>query len=305
MSKILFYLILLPLSKLPLGLLYLISDGLYVLFISIWPYRRKVIIQNLRRSFPDLSDGEIRVLRNKFYRHLADLLAEGIKNFGISEKELRQRISVSNPEVMQELSKSKKNILLVGGHFGNWEWVITSQALLFKQHAIGLGKPLSDGYLDKKINALRGRFGMDIVNAQNYKTYISRRYENGFAMLTLSDQSPGDSLKSYWTTFLNQQTAVLYGAEQMAHQYDLAVVFFSLDKPKRGHYIMDLQLICNSPKGLKYGELTQMHTRLLEAQIKRRPELWLWSHKRWKREIPENLEELMAERKKKFEAKFS
>ena len=305
MSKILFYLILLPLSKLPLGLLYLISDGLYVMFVSIWPYRRKVINHNLRRSFPDLSDEEIKVLRNKFYRHLADLLAEGIKNFGISEKELKRRISVSNPEVLQELSKNKKNLLLVGGHYGNWEWVITSQALLFEQHAIGLGKPLSNSYLDKKINVLRGRFGMDIVNAHNYKSFISKSYDHGFAMLTLSDQSPGDSLKSYWTTFLNQQTAVLYGVEQMAHQYDLAVVFFFLDKPKRGHYKMELQLICNSPKGMKYGELTDLHTQLLEKQIRKRPELWLWSHKRWKREIPENLEELMAKRKKQFEERFS
>jgi KDO2-lipid IV(A) lauroyltransferase len=232
MNRLLFYLFLLPLSKLPLGISYRFADLLYLLFRSVWPYRKSVIENNLKRSFPDKSTQEIKKIRNKFYRHLADLLIEGIRNLGIGAHELQSRIKVVNPELMQHLLEKKKNILLVGGHYGNWEWVITSQALLFKQHAIGLGKPLSSSFFDAKINALRGRFGMDIVHAKNYKSYISKEYEHGFAMLTLSDQSPGDSLKSYWTEFLNQPTAVLFGAEQMAHEYDLSVVFFSLQKTR-------------------------------------------------------------------------
>jgi Kdo2-lipid IVA lauroyltransferase/acyltransferase len=182
--------------------------------------------------------------------------------------------------------------------------VITSQALLFEQHAIGLGKPLTNSYFDTKINALRGRFGMNIVHAKNYKDFISKPYEKGFAMLTLSDQAPGDSLRSYWMNFLNQQTPVLYGAEQMAHEYDLSVVFFSLKKVKRGHYSMRLELICESPRGLAYGAITEKHTKLLESQIMEAPEFWLWSHKRWKRSVPENLEAVMAQHKVTFDKKY-
>lgn len=304
MSRILYYLVLIPLSKLPLFVLYWISDFVFLLFITIWPYRKKVIEENLRRSFPNKSDNELKNIKYKFYRHLADLMAESIKNLGISQKELLSRVSVENADILNHLAEKRRNLLLVGGHYGNWEWVITAQALLFKQHAIGLGKPLSNGFLDKKINELRGRFGMDIVHSGNYKNFISQDYPTGFAMLTLSDQSPGDSLKSYWTQFLNQQTAVIYGAEQIAHHYDLAVVFFFLDKTKRGHYSMKLELICESPQGTIYGEITEKHTALLENQIQKKPEYWLWSHKRWKREIPENIEELMNKRREQFNSKI-
>jgi len=304
MNRIFFYLILRPASKLPLSVLYLFSDFVYLLFRSVWPYRRAVIDANLSMSFPEKTSVEIKKIRIAFYRHLADLLVESIRNFGMTAGELQSRIKVENPEVMQQLLEKKRNVLLVGGHYGNWEWVITSQALLFKQHAIGLGKPLSNSYLDKKINALRGRFGMDIVHAKNYKQYISKTYEQGFAMLTLSDQAPAHSLKSYWMTFLNQQTPIIFGAEQMAHEYDLSVVYYRLTKVKRGHYSMHLTLICERPKGLNYGVITEKHTKLLEEQILKKPELWLWSHKRWKRTIPENLEALMDEHRALFNTKY-
>lgn len=301
MNRLLFYLILRPLSKLPLGVSYFFSDFIYLLFRTVWPYRKAVIEANLKAAFPNKSVTELKYIRNKFYRHLSDLLVEGIRNFGMGAQELIARMHVENPDVMDKLLKSNRNVLLVGGHYGNWEWVISSQALLFKQHAIGLGKPLTNSYFDRKINALRGRFGMDIVHAQNYKEFIAKSYENGFAMLTLSDQSPGHSLKSYWMSFLNQQTAVLYGAEQMAHKYDLSVVYYALKKIKRGHYSMQLTLICENPTGLQYGEITEQHTRLLESQILEKPEFWLWSHKRWKRTVPEDLEELMKQHKAAFE----
>lgn len=304
MSKALYYLVLVPLSRLPLPMLYLISDWVYVLFLTIWPYRKKIIDQNLRNSFPEKSEQERALIKRKFYRHLADLLAEGIKNLAISKNELLKRMRVENPEIMDQLAASKRNALLVGAHYGNWEWLITAQAFLFKQHAIGLGKPLSNGYLNQKINKLRGRFGMEIASPNNYKDLISNSFDNSFAMLTLSDQSPGDSLKSYWTTFLNQPTAALFGAEQMAHTYDLAIVYFRMKKVKRGFYTIQLELICDSPKGYSYGQLTEAYTRLLENQIKDCPELWLWSHKRWKREIPKNLDALMNSHREKFEVKF-
>jgi Kdo2-lipid IVA lauroyltransferase/acyltransferase len=304
MNALLFQLVLYPISRLPLFVSYALADLLYIIFIFFWPYRKTVIETNLKNSFPEKSAAEIKKIRNQFYRHLADLFVEGIRNFGISAKELKSRVSLENPELMRQLLDKKRNILLVGGHYGNWEWVITSQALLFEQHAIGLGKPLTNSYFDTKINALRGRFGMDIVHAKNYKDFISKPYEKGFAMLTLSDQAPGDSLRSYWMNFLNQQTPVLYGAEQMAHEYDLSVVFFSLKKVKRGHYSMHLELICESPKGFSYGAITEKHTRLLENQITEQPEFWLWSHKRWKRTIPENLEEVMSQHKSTFDKKY-
>lgn len=301
MSAILFYVFVYPLSFLPLKLIYVVSDLFYFITVFIFPYRKKVIIQNLKRSFPALNEREIRQLRNKFYRHFSDLLAEGIKNLSISETELRKRIHVENPEVMMDLFEKNKSVLLVSGHYNNWEWIITSQALLFPHQAVGIGMPLSNKFWNDKLNALRARFGMKIIHAKIVKETFLEMKNTPIATLILSDQSPGDSTKSYWMNFLNQQTAVLYGCEQLAHTYNHAVVFYALRKVKRGYYSMHLELITEEPSTSGWGEITEAHTRLLENEIKANPAYWMWSHKRWKREIPEDVEALRVIQKRKFE----
>ena len=158
MNAVLYYVIVFPLSKLPLWITYRFADFFYILLITVLPYRKKVIEQNLTRSFPDKTPNEIKKLRNRFYKHFADLLIEGIKNLGISEKELRKRFVIRNPELMQDLHKKEKSVLLVSAHYMNWEWMITGQSLFFPHQAVGIGMPLSSGFWDKKINALRSRF---------------------------------------------------------------------------------------------------------------------------------------------------
>jgi KDO2-lipid IV(A) lauroyltransferase len=169
---------------------------------------------------------------------------------------------------------------------------------------VGIGKPLSSKFWDKKLNELRARFGMRIINHTNVNKCLTEWKNERLAILTLSDQSPGDSKKSFWTTFLHQPTAVLFGAELLANQYDMAVVFFHLKKIKRGHYSISLELITDAPRKEEYGYITLTHTQKLEQIINDTPQFWLWSHKRWKREIPENLQELQQLQRKNFEAKF-
>lgn len=302
-AKLAYYLIVFPISLLPLWCIYLLSDLLYGVF-RLFPYRKKVIEGNIRRSFPDKSQVEINRLVNQFYRHFTDILAEGIKNLSISKKELTKRYKVKNPEVMEALYQRNKSVLLVSGHYNNWEWLITSQNFLFPHQAMGIGMPLTSKFWDKKVNERRERFGMIVVHSKNFREKIKQQGEQPIAVLTLSDQSPGDARKSYWMRFLNQQTAVLFGAEQMAHEYDFAVVFYRTRKVKRGYYEMELQLITDAPNTMNWGEITEAHTHLLEKSIQEQPAYWLWSHKRWKREIPEDLEELKVIQKKRFEEKF-
>jgi Kdo2-lipid IVA lauroyltransferase/acyltransferase len=306
MNFLLYYLFVYPLSKLPLAVTYRFSDLFYLLLITVIPYRKKVIEANLRRSFPEKTTRGIKKLRNAFYRHFGDLLIEGIRNFGISEKELRRRFVVTNPEIMQRLYKENRSVLLVSAHYMNWEWMITGQALLFPHKAVGIGMPLSSGFWDKKINQLRSRFGMHVIHAKIVREVFGSYAEKGIptATLVLSDQSPGDSLKSYWTTFLGQQTAVLFGAEQLANSYDQAVVFYLPRKVKRGRYEITLELLTDKPQSLAWGELTEMHVKRLEQRIIEEPQYWLWSHKRWKRAVPQDLETLKNEQREKFDRVF-
>lgn len=302
-AKLAYYLIVFPISLVPLRLIYFLSDFLFLIFM-VFPYRKKVISGNLKRSFPDKSNKEIAQLTRQFYRHFTDILAEGIKNLSISKEELKKRYKVKNPELMEHLYKQNKSVLLVSGHYNNWEWLITSQNFLFPHQAMGIGMPLTSKFWDKKVNERRERFGMVVVHSKNFREKIREQTDTPIAILTLSDQSPGDARKSYWMEFLNQPTAVLFGAEQMAHEYSFSVVFYHTRKIRRGHYEMELQLITDAPKEMKWGEITETHTRLLEECIREQPAFWLWSHKRWKREVPSDLKVLKEEQKRKFEQRF-
>lgn len=299
-----YYLLVIPISLLPLPILYVLTDFFYLLIITIIPYRKSVIEGNLKRSFPDKSEKELKRIKRLYYWHFTNLLAEGIKNLTISKNSLKRRFVVKNPEVMTELSKKGKNVLLVAGHYNNWEWLIASQPLLFPFKAYGIGMPLTSKFWDKKINARRARFGMNILHAGNYKSALGSKTDELKSVLVLSDQSPGDSRKSYWTTFLQQETAVLFGAELMANELDFAVVYFTTRRKKRGYYEMELQVITDQPKMLSWGEITEAHVRLLERDILENPQFWLWSHKRWKRTVPEDLEALKQQQREKFNQKY-
>ncbi len=304
MAAISYYLFVWPLSHLPLWILYRFSDLLYLLLISVVPYRRKVIESNLKKSYPEKSEREIKQLRRKFYRHFSDIVIEGVKNLSISKKELLSRISVVNPELMDPLYMQNKSVLLVSGHFNNWEWMITAQSMLFPHKAMGIGMPMSSKFWDKKVTSQRERFGMKVIHSANYRAEIEARKEENIAILTLGDQSPGDSRKSYWMNFLNRPTAVLFGAEQMANEYDLAVLFFVVRKMKRGFYTVELKLISDQARTSDWGQITETHTKLLEKEIQKHPEQWIWSHKRWKREVPSDLKQLKKEQHEKFNQRY-
>ena len=303
-GKIGYYIFVVPLSYLPLFVLYLITDLLYLFLITIIPYRKRVIEANIRNSFPKTSIREQKRIKRRFYRHFTDLLAEGVKCLSISEQALRKRLIVANPEILEELYAKQKNVILVSGHYNNWEWLVAGQGLLFDHVPVGIGMPMTSTFWDKKINERRSRFGMKVVHSKNYKKELKNLNDELKAVLVLGDQSPGNSNKSYWMQFLNQQTAVLFGAELMAHEMNYAVVFFVLHKTSRGRYRMELSLISEEPKEMQWGEITEKHTELLEREICKQPHFWLWSHKRWKREIPENLEELRNLQRERFNEKF-
>ncbi len=305
LEKFAYYCLIYPLSLLPLRIVYLITDFFFLILITVFPYRKAVIDKNLKLSFPNLSDHERKKIKRKFYRHFTDILAEGIKNLSFSKKQYHERITVKNHSLMDRLYKEDRNVLLVSGHYNNWEWIITAQDMMFPHKAFGIGKPMTSKFWDKKVNQRRNRFGMTVISRLNQKQVLGDYKEKPHAVLLLSDQSPADPLKCYWTQFLNQETAVIFGAELLAHQKDYAVVFFATNKLRRGHYEIELQLITENARDTKWGEITEAHTKLLEKTIRKSPENWIWSHKRWKRVIPKNFEKLKKDQEKRFNEKFN
>ena len=293
MTYILFYLVLYPLSYLPLPILYFKGKLFYFIIAYIVKYRSAVIIQNLQRAFPEKSEEEIKAIQKRYYKHLSELAVEMIKMLSISKKDLMKRYHCSNPQLVDEYYDAEKSVILMSSHYNNWEWMVLSLDNQFKHHGVGIGAPNSNKTFERLINKARTRYGNGVVFANTVRRDIELRENNQIfsSYMMLCDQSPGNPDRSYKTYFFNQPSGVIFGAEHFAKKYDIPVLYYEVIKEKRGHYRIDVQLISDKPSETAHGEITEQYLRLLEKTISVQPEYWLWSHKRWKHRItPEDIE---------------
>ena len=283
MAQAAFYLLIKPLSYLPIGVLYIISDFVDFFLRKVLKYRRSVIYSNVSNSFPEYSEKEVGNVVNKFYSHLCDHIVESIKLFSISKETVVKRCKIRNPEVIDELYDQGKHIILVGGHYNNWEMLAVALDSQVKHHVCGIYAPLSNKFFDKEFAKSRTKYGTGLIHIKKVGQYFRDIDEPLKAIVFGADQSPGAIKKNtYWTNFLNQETAVMFGTEKYATTYDMPVVFVEIEKVSRGNYEMEFSIIDLNPKDSAYASITEAHTRKLEDQIVENPEFYLWTHKRWK-----------------------
>ena len=288
MSPILYYLLIKPLSWVPLPLLYPVSDGLSWLFFRVLKFRRTVVDGNINRSFPEKSEQERRYIAREFYRHLCDLIFESVRAFSISEKELLQRCRIINPEIFTPYYEKGQSVIICAGHYNSWELMGTALDRQIPHDGVGLYKPLTNAFFDRKMQESRGRFGLRLVSIRKVKAYFEQ-LEQPAAIMFATDQSPSNPKRAYWLKFLRQDTGVLFGSENYARKTGSPVVFGNTTKVKRGHYDIYFELITEKPNEQPAGAITEAHTQMLEAQIRRAPQYWLWSHRRWKHKRPAEL----------------
>jgi Kdo2-lipid IVA lauroyltransferase/acyltransferase len=282
LSALLYYLVIIPFSWLPLAITYRLADLLYVVFFYITGYRKRVVYDNMKRSFPDKSDREIKALMKQFYHHFTDLFVESLHVFTISEREAMNRMRFTNPGVFNKHFQEGRNIILAGGHYNNWELFAVAVAGALKHSTTALYKPLNNAFFDQKMRETRGKYGLKMFSIRQVKDLFESLSGTPSAIIFATDQSPRNASKAYWTTFLHQDTAVLFGTEKYAVEYGCPVYFGSIQKIRRGFYEVTFTLITENPKETTPGEITEAHTRMLEADIIRAPQYWLWSHRRWK-----------------------
>ncbi|MDC0909206.1 lysophospholipid acyltransferase family protein [Flavobacteriales bacterium] len=280
-SRIFYYFFIIPTSLLPHSFLYIISDVLYLLIFRILSYRKMIVFENLKNSFPKRSKDDLKNIMSKFYHHLCDLIVESLKGFTISENELKKRLIVRNPELVNTYAENGQSIILVGAHYNNWEIVAQTLGIYSKHKCIGIYKPLSNKFLNKKIYESRSKFGMGLVSMKESKSSF---IDDGIpkAVIFGSDQNPSNPKKAYWLKFLNQDTGVLFGAEKYSKDNNWPVIYATINKIKRGFYEVVYSLVTNNPKDEPYGKITEDFTKLIENDIVNNPQYWLWSHKRWK-----------------------
>ena len=282
-----FYVINWIVTLLPLPVLYIFSDLLYLVLYYIVSYRRKVVADNLKNSFPEKTDEERKTIEKKFYRHLADIIIETFKITHMTKANQIKRFTYSNLEIIDKLREEKRDIIAVLGHYNNWEWP-TLLPYYLKYKTIIIYKPLQNKYFNNFVNKQRSKFGIVLTPTSLVLREIINYRNNGINTVSvfISDQIPSKGDIKYWTTFLNQDTAAFTGAGKIASKYDMAIVIFHIQKVKRGYYNLDIELLYEHTAGLSENVITEAHVRRLEEIIREKPENWIWSHRRWKHKKP-------------------
>lgn len=277
-------------ALLPFWVLYLLSDGLYFLMRHIVHYRKKVVRHNLRNSFPEKSEAELLEIERKFYHYICDYMLEEVKTLRISFAELCRRMEYDNKEEFLAMVEKHGGIILLIPHYANFEWIIGMGAIMQPGDLpVQVYKPLSNKYMDEMFKRIRARFGgYNVPKHSTAREVIKlRRAGKRIVVGLITDQSPNRNEAHYWTTFLNQDTVFMDGAERIAKLMDFPVFYCELERTYRGYCKVRFDLVTETPKQTAEGEITECFARRLEQTIRRDPSCWFWSHKRWKRKREE------------------
>ena len=280
---ILVYPLLWLISILPFRLLYFVSDGVYVLLYYVIRYRKKTVSDNLKLVFPEKSENEISIIRKKFYKHLCDMFLEMAKTMTISEKALKKRFKILNPEEFKRLESLNKSVILIFGHYASWEWSVVLQNYInFK--GLAVYKKLANRHFDKLVRDIRSKFGTSLISTKETINVINDNENNNIKSITgfLSDQSPRLTKDVYWSHFMGINVPCYTGAERLAKKLDLTTAYLKVTKVKRGFYEAEIITLAENPKEYSDYQLTDMFLREVEKQIYETPEYYFWTHKRWK-----------------------
>ena len=279
---IFFYLFSMLVGLLPFPLLYKFSDFLSFFLRKVIRYRKAVIMDNLVSSFPGLGKEGIRGIEKRFYVNLSDVILEGIKAFTMTKEQVLARHRILNPEIMDTYFDAGQGVIIVTGHYGNWEWGALSPPLQIPYKFVAFYKPLKNKQFDKFVRMNRSRFGTYLSPIRETTRTFDNYRGQPVVYLMAADQSPSNREMAYWVSFLGRDTAFLHGPEKHARINNYPVVFAAIRRVKRGFYELELSKLVEDPSRLPDGEITRRFAEQLELLITEDPANWLWSHKRWK-----------------------
>lgn len=271
-------------SKLPFKLFYGLSDFAFVLIYYVVGYRKKVVDHNLKLAFPDKSEAERKKIRKEFYHHFCDLFLEMAKSLSISEKELKERFVLKNPEELQRMEALHKSYILMMGHYNSYEWstALGLQGMAYRPY--GIYKRIKNPFFDKMIRSGRGKFGVYMLDKNDVIRQMIRDKQKGILASygMIGDQAPKGGKSKYWRPFFGHTVPVFVGSEVAAKKLDITVAYLKIEKVKRGYYEAKIIVLTENPQTVADYKITDRYIDLLESQIKNQPENYLWTHKRFK-----------------------
>ncbi len=278
------------LSLMPLRLLYIISDGLYLLAYKCIAYRKRLVHKNLTEAFPEKSEEDITRIEKGFYHFLTDYAVETIKLMSISKREMKRRVTFSNLKAIEDAAERGQSTSAYIGHYCNWEWITSIGLQLQHNKKINIAQVyhvLENKISDKIFLYIRSRMNTMCVPMQDIlrKRIMCHKEDKIIVTGYISDQVPEWNNIHHWINFLNHYTPVITGTETITKRFGDQAIYLDLSRPRRGYYNIDIKVLEKDTKNIPDWELTDMYFKELEKTIRRQPELWLWSHNRWKRTI--------------------
>ncbi len=268
-------------SLLPIQILYLISKIIRFIVYDILCYREKVVIDNIQNTFIEKSQTEVIKLKNDFYNYFFELIVEIIKLLSISNDELNKRFTFSNINVIKQALKKNKSVIVVVGHYGNWEWALRSASNLLDTKIIGVYKRINNTIFEWLIYKIRSKTNVSPVEIKSlFRELVNNKEKKIYAIV--ADQSPTLEQSNVRINFLNRDTLVYTGVEKISKKYNMPVFYLNIKLTSKGYYESTFEEINRKNINGKKLEITKEFFSKLENQIKSEPRLWLWSHKRWK-----------------------
>lgn len=275
------------LSRIPLRVHYWFADWvIFPITFYIVRYRRALVEQNLQRSFPSFSKADLHILEKKFYHHLADVIVEIIYGYSISPDEMKRRVTFRNAEQTLALVEQYGGVIVMLAHLGNWEWLAD-----FQQHLTPYGifqanlyRQLNSSIIDNAMRSIRQKRGGILIDKRQILRQMLNLRKEGKKVIYgfICDQKPRPNVARLWTEFLHQETGFLDGSEVLAKKFKYPVFYLHITCPKRGFYETNLVLLSEHPQFTSDNEITLHFAQKLEQNILQQPEIWLWSHNRWK-----------------------
>lgn len=269
------------LSLLPLRVLYLLSDVAYLLVYHVLGYRKKVVLHNLRIAFPHKTDAERATIARRFYRNFTDNFIETIKFISASPAFFRKHLR-ADFSVLHDVYHQGRSVQFHLGHNFNWELVNLAVPALMPEPHIGVYLPINSRPIDRLLRKIRSRSGVKLVAATRMREEMLPFRGRQYILGLVADQSPAIPAKALWVNFFGRPTGFLRTPEMAARRNDYPVFFAHFTKERRGYYVGHIRLAELHPAQLPEGELTRRYARFLEEVMSANPELWLWSHRRWK-----------------------
>lgn len=271
-------------AKLPLNVLYGFSNVAYLVVYYLVRYRRKVVFENLEKSFPERSVEERKRIEKAFYRNLVDTTFEVIKAANMSEQELLERVEHTNTGVLQPIIDAGQSMILLSAHSCNWEWLLLSTSVKLPVPMDVVYKPLHDEEADKDMFVTRSRFGVDPIDMKSFAKEVIKRKGTQRAYCILADQRPGSNAKAFETRFLNQATRFFVGPETIAEFVKIPIIYVHMHRTERGYYKVTFEVLAQPPYKSQKDQypVTERYVKVLEKHIQEHSESWLWSHRRWR-----------------------